>query len=117
MFVWVYLSRPGATQVLHRDADGNADTGMPPVVHVISIVLINIVDVVSLVPVVCPAVGPRIDQTEPKAAVLEARESANHHIRLVVDDERIVRTKVSVVTVVRDAVAVVTAALVPCPVI
>jgi len=90
---------------------------MPTVVHVISVVLIGNVNVVGLVPVVCPVVRPRIDKAEPESAVLEARESANHHIRLVVDDERVVRTKVSVVTVVRDAVAVVPAPLLPRPVI
>ena len=102
---------------LHRDADGNANARMPAVVHVIPIVLIDNVNVVSLVPVVRPVVGPRINQAEPKAAVLEARESANHHVGLVIDHESVVRTKVPVVTVFRDAVAVVTAALLPRPVI
>jgi len=86
---------------------------MPAVVHVIPIVLIDNIHVIGLVPVVCPVVRPGINQTEPKAAILKTRESANHHIRLVVDDERVVRTKVAVVTILRDAVAVVTAALLP----
>ena len=90
---------------------------MPAVVHVIPIVLIDNVNVVGFVPIVSPVVGPRINKTEPKATVLEARESANHHIRLVVNHECVVRTKVSIVTVLRDAVAVVTAALLPRPVI
>ncbi len=56
---------------------------------------------------------PRIDQTEPKAVVLEPREPANNHIGLVVDDEPVLRAKIAVVAFVRDAVAVVAAALLP----
>ena len=98
---------------LHRDADCDPDTWIPLVVHIIPIVLIDNINIVGLVPVVGPSVGPRINYTEPKAVVLEARESADHHIRLVVDDETVVRTKIAVVTVIRDAVAVVAAALLP----
>ena len=107
----------GATPVLHRDADGNAYAWMPAVVHVVPIVPVDNIDVVSLIPVVGPGVGPGIDHGEPIATVLEARKSANHHVRLVVDYEPVARTKVSVVTVVRDTVAVVTAALLPVAVI
>ena len=56
---------------------------------------------------------PRIDQTEPKAVVLEPRKPANNHIGLVVDDEPVLRAKIAVVAFVRDAVAVVAAALLP----
>ena len=90
---------------------------MPTVVHVVSVVLIDNVNVVGLVPVVCPVVRPRINQAKPKAVVLEAREPANHHVGLVVDYERVLRAKVSVVTVFRDAVTVVSTALLPVAVI
>ena len=98
---------------LHRNADCNADARISLVVHVISIVSVDNVNIVGLVPVVCPVAWPRINKAEPIAAVLEARKPANNHIGLAVDDERVVRAKVSVVTVVRDAVAVVATTLLP----
>ncbi len=102
---------------LHRDADGDADARISLVVHVIPIVLIDDIHVVGLVPVVGPSVRPRVNQAEPEAAVLEAWVSANHHIRLVIDDEPVVRSKVAVVAVVGNAIAVVAAALLPCVVV
>ena len=46
---------------LHRDADCDPDTWIPLVVHVIPIVLIDNINIVGLVPVVGPSVGPRIN--------------------------------------------------------
>src|ERR1019366_8612703 len=98
---------------LHRNADGDADARISLVVHVVPIVLIHNINVVTFVPVVSPIARPRVNQAKPKAVVLEAREPANDHIGLAVDDEPVVRTKVAIVTVVRDTVAVVAAALLP----
>jgi len=98
---------------LHRNADCNADARVPLVVHVISIVCVDNVHIVGFIPVVCPVTWPRINQSEPIAAVLEAWKAANHHIGLAVDHERVVRAKVSVVPVVRDAVAVISTTLLP----
>jgi len=83
------------------------------VVHVIPVVDVNNVNVVGFVPVVGPVVWPRISQGEPIAAVLEAREPANYHVGLAIDDEHMVLAEVAVVTVVRNAVAVVAATLLP----
>jgi hypothetical protein len=83
------------------------------VVHVVPIVLVENINVVIFVPVVSPIVRPRVNYAKPKAVVLEAREAANNHKRLAVDDEPVLRAKVAVVTVLRDTVAVVAAALLP----
>ncbi len=104
-------------QDLQGNADGDADARISLVVHVIPIVLIDDIHVVGLVPVVCPSVRPRVNQAEPEAAVLEAWVSTNHHIRLVIDDEPVVRSKVAVVAVVGNAIAMVAAALLPCVVV
>jgi len=104
-------------QDLHRCADCNSDAWIPLVVHVIPIVLIDDIDVVRLVPVVCPITRPWVNQAEPESVVLEAWVSANNHIRLVIDDEPIVWSKVAVVAVVGNAIAVVAAALLPCVVV
>src|ERR1019366_172756 len=104
---------PAPDRALHRNADCDADTRVPLVVHVVPIVDVDNINFVGFVPIVGPVPWPRINQTEPKAVVLEAREPANHHIGLAVDDERVVLAEVAIVTVVRDAVAVVAAALLP----
>jgi hypothetical protein len=83
------------------------------VVHVVSIVLIDNINVVIFVPVVSPIVRPRVNQAKPKAVVLEAWEAANNHKRLVVDDEPVVRAKIAVVAIVRDTITVVATALLP----
>lgn len=98
---------------LERDADRNADARITLVVHVISVVSIDNINVVGFVPVVCPGAGPRVNQAKPVAAVLEARESADNHIRLTKDDKGVARAKVSVVTVIWNTVAVVASALLP----
>ncbi len=99
--------------MLGRNADCDADARIPLVVHVVPIIGVDDVNVVGFVPIVGPVSWPRINQTEPKAVVLEAGEAANNHIGLVVDDEPVVLAEVAIVTVVRDAVAVVAAALLP----
>jgi hypothetical protein len=86
---------------------------MSLVVHVISIVRVDNVNVVGLVPVVCPVAWPRVNKGEPVAAVLEARKSSNDHIWLAVNDESVPWAKIAMVALVWDAVAVVAAALLP----
>lgn len=108
---------PALGKALHRHADGNADVWVSAVVHVIPIVRINHIDIVGLIPVVGPCIWPRIDHAEPITVVLKAWEATNHHVRLVVDYERIIRSKVAVVAVFRDAVTVIAAALLPVAVV
>jgi hypothetical protein len=66
-----------------------------------------------LVPVVSPVFWIRVNGTEPIAAVLEAWKSAHHHERKAVDAERVFLPIVPGVIVVRDAVSMVAAALLP----
>src|SRR5882724_4227632 len=61
---------------LERDVHRNADAGMVAVVHVIPVVHVIHINVVSLVPRPFPVFRPRINHTEPEAAVLEPRVSA-----------------------------------------
>jgi hypothetical protein len=98
---------------LERNADRQADTRIPAVVHVVPIVLVDHVNVVGLVPVICPIAGPWVNKAEPIATVLKAGISADNHVRLAEDDEPMAGAKVARVTVVWNAVAVVSAALLP----
>jgi len=62
-------------QLLDHDSDGETRAGIVRVVHVIAAVHVIDVEVVGVVPVRRPG----INETEPKAAVLEARVSADHN--------------------------------------
>ena len=61
--------------MLDHDADGEAGAGIVRVVHVIATVDIIDVDIIRVV----PADWPWFNKSKPKAAVLEARISANQH--------------------------------------
>jgi hypothetical protein len=102
---------------LHRDADRDSNIGIPAVVQVIAVVDVDNVDVVIVVPVIPPVFRPRVNSTDPIASVLEARVSAHNHEGQAVDPEPMFLTKVPAETVVRDAIAVVAAALLPSAVI
>jgi hypothetical protein len=98
---------------LHRDADRNADVGIPAVVKVIAVADVGDVYVVVVIPVIPPVFRPWVNETHPIATVLEARVSANNQEGKAVDAEPMLRPKVTAEPVVRDAVAVVTTALLP----
>jgi len=102
---------PGTS--LHRDADRNSGLGIPAVEQVIAVVDVHDIDVIRVVPVIPPVFWPRVNETEPIAAVLEAGISAHNQEGQSVDAESMVRTKVSTKPVVRDAVAVVATTLLP----
>ena len=106
-----------STHPLHRNTDRNADVRISLVIHVIAIVCINDVNIFGFVPVIRPVGRPWVNHAEPVSAVLEAREAANNHIRLAIDNKRMSRTKVAVIAVVRNTVSVVAAPLLPRPVI
>ena len=89
------------------------DAGIPAVVQVVAVVDVVDVDVVVVVPVIPPGFRPRIDRADPIALVLEARVSAYNQEGKAVDAESVARAKVSAIAVVRNAVAVVAAALLP----
>src|SRR5271157_893161 len=80
---------PTLEKALHRHADRDADVWVSAVIHVVPVVRINHINIVCLIPVVRPRIRPGIDHAEPIASVLKTRETANHHVRLVVNNERV----------------------------
>ena len=101
------------TKPLHRDADGNSNPGIPAVIHVVPVVDVRNIDVIGVIPVICPGPRPWVNETNPIPPVLETRISTNHLVRKPVDSEPMLRPKVSTVSVVRDAITAVAATLLP----
>ena len=84
---------------------------MPAIVKVIPVVIVN-VKVVGVIPVFCPVFGPRVNQHERKAAVLEA--GISHEYRGAAPDaERVCTSKIEAEPVLRDVVTAIAAALPP----
>jgi hypothetical protein len=81
----------------YDDADCNAKAGMHRVVQVIAAINVVNVNFVGVVPV-C---WPRVNESEPIAAVLEARIPGDN--RRTVDAEPVFTTKMGTETVVRNA--------------
>jgi len=98
---------------LERDTDGDAGVGIPAVVHVVAVVDVGDVDIVVVVPIVSPVFRPGIYRADPVAVVLEAGISSDEPEWQATDSEPMLWPKVSAVTVIRDAVPVVAAALLP----
>jgi len=98
---------------LIRDTDRDSGVGVPAVVHVIPVVHVCDIDIVIVVPIVSPVFGPRVNGTDPVAFVLEAGIPADNLEGQAADSEAMVWSKVSTVTVIRNAVTVVPAALLP----
>src|ERR1700722_4663870 len=118
------MDRPGATdsaespvtaptKPLHRNANGNSNPGIPAVIHVVPVVRVRNIDVIGVIPVICPGPRPWVNETNPMTLVLETRISTNHQERKPVDSEPMLRPKVSTVSVVRDAITAVAATLLP----
>jgi len=85
--------------------------------QVIAVVDVGDINVVGVVPVIPPIFWPWVNETEPKVVVSEARISAHDQEGQSVDAESMVRPKVSTIPVVRNAIAVVTATLLPSAVV
>ncbi len=102
---------------LHRDVDCNSDVGIPAVEQVVAVVDVGDINVVCVVPIIRPVFRPRVNHTEPIAAVLEAGISAYNEEGEAVDAEPMVAAEVSTEALVRNAVAVVAAALLPSAVV
>jgi hypothetical protein len=102
---------------LHRDAYRNSDIGIPAVEQIVAVIDIGDVNVVRVVPVIRPISWPRVNHAEPIAAVLEAGISAHNEEGEAVDAEPVVLTEISAEALVRNAVAVVTSALLPVAVV
>ena len=66
-------NRPQLASRLQRDVDGDSDSRMPPVIHVVSVVDVVHIDIVGAVPGRRPGFWARINHTEPEASELETR--------------------------------------------
>jgi len=102
---------------LRRDADRNSNAGVPVVVQVVTVANVVYVNVVGFVPILCPVSRPRVKATEPIAAVLKPGIPAYNHEGKVVDAEPVTPTVIATKVRVRDAVAVIAAALTPSAVV
>jgi hypothetical protein len=103
-----------AADHLKRDTNCNAGAaGIVAVVQVIPVIVVRYVNIVGFVPVVSPVFRIRINGAEPITAVLKARIPANVHEGKAVDAERVVLAIVAIEIGVRNAVAMVAAALLP----
>ena len=81
--------------------------------QVIAVVDVGDINVVVVIPVIAPVFRPWVNETDPIALVLKARISAHNQEGQSVDAEPMVRPKVSAEPVVRNAVTVVAATLLP----
>ena len=99
--------------LVYVDGDCDPVPGVPAVVQVIAVFGVNDIHVIVVVPIVRPVLWPWVHETEPKAAVLEARVPSIQLHRVPVDAEPVIRTKVATITVIWNTVAVVAAALLP----
>jgi len=101
------------TKPLHRNADGNSNPGIPAVIHVVPVADVRNIDVIGVIPVICPGPRPWVNETNPIPLVLEARISTDDQERKPVDSEPMLRPKVPTVAIVRDPVTAVAATLLP----
>ena len=97
----------------HIDADRDSYSGMISVVHVVAVVTVVNVNVVVVVPIIRPVAGPGIEHCYPIASVLEPGITIVGSERKTDDTKTMLRSKISAVTIIRNSIAVVTAALLP----
>jgi hypothetical protein len=100
-------------RLVQVEADGDAVAGISAVIQIISVTVVVHVYVIVVVPVGIPVLRPRVNQTEPIAAVMEAAMSPNISHRKTVNAEPVILAIVATEAVIRNVVAVVAAALLP----
>jgi hypothetical protein len=98
---------------LQRGIDGDGDSRMAPVVHIISIIDIIDIDLVGPVPDGRPGLRAGINYIKPEAPKLETRGAFDHHDGDVVDAKPVSTTEMGAEAVFRDAVSVIAATIVP----
>jgi hypothetical protein len=96
---------------IHGDRD--SIVWIPAVVQVIAVIRVDDVHVVVVVPIVGPVFRPRVHETEPEAAILEARIAAVQLKRIAVDAEPMILPKMATIAIIGNAVAVIATALLP----
>jgi len=89
--------------------------GIAAIVKVVAIVVVNI-EVIGVIPVVGPVLGPRIKQQERIPAVLETRISQIHHW-LRANAEVVLAAEIQTEAVLRDEVTPVASTLRPAPMV
>jgi hypothetical protein len=99
--------------LIQVEADGDAIARISAVVQIISAAVVVQVHVIAVVPITRPVFRPRVDQSEPVAAVLEAALRANIHHGETVDAEPVILAIRATETVIRNTVAVIPASLLP----
>jgi hypothetical protein len=108
----LFKSRCNAS--VQRDVDCNSGTArIPAIEQIIAVVYIVHVYVVGLVPILSPVFRIRVHGAEPIPVVLKARISTYGQEWQAIDMEEMPPAKVGVEVVVRDAIAVVPAPLLP----
>ena len=103
--------------LVYVDTDGDSIPGIPAVVQVIAVLGVVDIHIIVFVPVVFPVFWPWVNDTEPKAAVLEAGIPPTDHQREAVDVEPVILTEVAAKIVFRNTVAAVAATLLPAAVL
>ena len=101
------------TCLVQVKTDGDAVTRIPAVKQIISVTVVIHIHVIVVVPIAVPVFRPRIDQTEPKAAVLEAAIAANKLHGKNADSKTVVLAIVGAETGIGNAITAVTTALLP----
>ena len=104
-------------RLVQVEADGDAIVGVSAVVQIISVTVVVHVYVIVVVPSAVPVFRPRIHQTEPIAAVMEAAMSTDIPYLEIGEAEPVVLAIVATETVLRNTITAVTAALLPGPVL
>ena len=102
---------------VHVHGDCNPITWISAVVQVITVSGIVYIHIVVFIPVLWPVFRPRINDTEPISFILKTGIPAINFQRKAVDSEPVVPTKEAVKMVIGNTIAVVTAALLPGPVL
>ena len=95
------------------DVDGDSDSGMATVIHVIPVSDVVHIDVVGFVPSARPVFRPRINNAEPEASVLESGVSAHHDDWIAANAEPVSTAEIRAEAIIRNAVASIASAFMP----